>query len=86
MNLDSKSVLLLLKKIIRNITLKGSIDDVFNSVLLFFWTCSIGQYSKMRPLCFGSWLCSCLQVKVPTLLGPIRGLEFGLSLLSDPKE
>jgi hypothetical protein len=27
----------------------------------------------MKPLRFGSWLCSCLQVKIPIMLGPIEG-------------
>jgi hypothetical protein len=34
-----------------------------------FFSC----YSKTRPLRFGSWLCSLLQVKIPILLGPTEG-------------
>jgi hypothetical protein len=45
------------------------------SVLLFFWTLSIVKYSKTRPLCFGNWLCSRLQVKISILLGPIEGVN-----------
>jgi hypothetical protein len=43
------------------------------SILLFFWTSYIVYYSSTKPLCFGSWLCSHLQVKIPFLLGPIEG-------------
>jgi hypothetical protein len=41
------------------------------------------------PLCFGSWLCSRLQVKMPFLLGPIKGARdqgLGIALLSDATE
>jgi hypothetical protein len=44
-----------------------------NRYYCFLWTWSIVQYSKTRPLRFGSWLCSHLQVKIPILLGPIEG-------------
>jgi hypothetical protein len=47
----------------RNITLKGSNVGASHSVLLFFWTWSIIQYSETRPLLFASWLCRHLQVK-----------------------
>jgi hypothetical protein len=46
-----------------------------HSILLFFWTYSVVQYSKPRPLRFGSWLCSRLQVKISTLVGPIEGAD-----------
>jgi hypothetical protein len=41
--------------------------------MLFLWTWSTFQYSKTRPLRFGSWACSRLQVKTPILLGLIEG-------------
>jgi hypothetical protein len=57
-----------------NITLKDSNNGVLHSVLLFLWNLPIVQYSKKtRPLRFGRWLCSRLQVKIPTLLVPIEG-------------
>jgi hypothetical protein len=61
------------------ITLKGSNDGALHLVLLFLWTWPIVQYSKRKPLRFGSWLCRHLQVKMPT------GLEYTLqrSCLND---
>lgn len=60
-------------------TLRG---DLIYSLLLFFKAWCIVQYSKTRPLCFGSWLCSCLQDNVRVLLGPIEYLDPGSRVFS----
>jgi hypothetical protein len=49
------------------------------SILLFFWTKSIVQYTKMKPQCFWGWLCPHLQV-----LGPLEGDNPNLSPSGGP--
>lgn len=50
--------------------LHGSNDGELQSVLLFLRTSSNVQYSTPKPLHFGSWLCSRLQMN-----DPAQGLE-----------
>jgi hypothetical protein len=54
------------------IILKGSNYAELHSALLFLWLHTSFSILKTKARCFGSWLCSRLQVKLPLLLGPIK--------------
>jgi hypothetical protein len=72
------------------ISLKVFNDGVLNCVL-FLWNKSIVYYIQMRPQCLKGWLCLCVQVIKPTLLGLLEGdnpnlwtMPSGLSISSGP--